>query len=220
VSIFMIDKKTWDKKKSEMDLPGGFPPPTIREDCFNVMKKESTNLMKLRHPSILSLIEQPQEDERYLVFVTEPVEFSLACLAEARAPGGSKDHLREKIPGVLEVKMMVLELLEALNFLHQNAKCVHGGLAPENIFVTKSGKIKIGGLNFCTLLGTEEVQPIPVQPNVKFNEYVMYPNLKFAAPEISQQSPKCSTYSDIFSCGCLIYYLLALDRGQDPFILS
>ena len=182
----MIDKKTWDKKKSEQDLPGGYPPPTIREDCFNVLKKESTNLMKLRHPSILSLIEQPQEDERYLVFITEPVEYSLACLSEARAPGGTKDYLRDKIPGVLETKMMVLELMEALNFLHQNAKCVHGGLAPENIFVTKDGKIRISGLNFCTSLGTEEEAVISVMPNVKFNEHVMYPNLKFAAPEISQ----------------------------------
>jgi hypothetical protein len=39
------------------------------------------------------------------------VEYSLACLAE-------KEELRDKIPCMLEIKCMVLELLEAMNFLH------------------------------------------------------------------------------------------------------
>ena len=73
------------------------------------------NLAKLRHPSVLNLIEPPSEDDKYMVFVTEPVEFSLACLAEANS---TKDWLKDKIPGVLEIKCMVLELMEALNFLH------------------------------------------------------------------------------------------------------
>mmetsp|Transcript_26312 Transcript_26312/g.40158 ORF Transcript_26312/g.40158 Transcript_26312/m.40158 type:complete len:153 (-) Transcript_26312:1816-2274(-) len=115
---------------------------------------------------------------------------------------------------------MLLELLEALNFMHQNAKVVHGGLAPENIFITREGKIRIGGLNFCSQMGTEEEVDISVMANVKFNEHVMYPNLKFAAPEISKQSPKASPYSDIFSCGCLLFFLLQLNRSQDPYILS
>lgn len=98
----------------------------------------------------------------------------MACLSEA-----SKSHLRDKIPSVLEIKSMMLELLEAINFMHQNAKCVHGGLAPENLYLTKAGKLKIAGLNFCAQLGTDEQVAAPVQPMVKFNEFYMYPNLKF-----------------------------------------
>jgi len=45
--------------------------------------------------------------------------------------------LKDKIPTVLEIKLMFLDLLEVLNFMHLNAKCVHGSLAPENIFITK-----------------------------------------------------------------------------------
>ena len=104
---------------------------------------------------------------------------------EAKA-GGTKDNLISKIPSELEAKCMMLELMEALNFLHQNAKCVHAGLAPENLFVTAAGKIKIGGFNFTTQMGTEEMSQVPVTSNVKFNEAHMYPNLKFAAPEISK----------------------------------
>lgn len=79
----------------------------------------------------------------------------------------------------------MLELIEALNFLHENAKCVHAGLSPETVFITKSGKAKLGGFNFSTYLGTDLSVVVPVNPNLKFNEFSMYPNLKFAAPELS-----------------------------------
>jgi len=45
----------------------------MREDAIGIMKKDPFHLMKLRHPSILNLIEQPQEDDKYVVFITEPI---------------------------------------------------------------------------------------------------------------------------------------------------
>jgi hypothetical protein len=33
-------------------------------------------------------------------------------------PGASKEYLRDKIPSVLEIKCIMLEILETLNFLH------------------------------------------------------------------------------------------------------
>lgn len=55
---------------------------------------------------------------------------------------------KELIPGDLEIKCQALELMEALIFLHNNAKMIHMGLAPEHIYITKDGKLKLGGLNF------------------------------------------------------------------------
>ena len=52
----MLDKKLWDKKKSELDLPG-YPSPNMKDEAVNTMKKDPLNLMKLRHPTILNLIE-------------------------------------------------------------------------------------------------------------------------------------------------------------------
>ena len=43
---------------------------------------------------------------------------------------------------------MILELVEAINFMHNTAKTIHANIAPENIYVTKEGRIKLGGLNF------------------------------------------------------------------------
>lgn len=177
MSIFMLDKKLWDKKKSE-NISN--PSSTMREDAFTVLKKDPQNLARLRHPAILNLIEAPQEDEKFMVYITEPVEFSLACLSDK-----SKDHLREKVPQVLEIKLIMLELLEAINFMHQNARVVHAGLAPECLFITRDGKIKISGLNFCSQLSQENTTTPNFGPMICFNEYTMYPNLKFAAPEVS-----------------------------------
>ncbi len=52
-----------------------------------------------------------------------------------------------------------------------------------------------------------------VNLNTKFNEHSMYPNLKFAAPEVSAMPAKCSQWSDLYSVGCLMYFLLALEKN-------
>lgn len=75
------------------------------------------------------------------MFATEPVEFNLASLVFDATK-------KEMIPGDLEIKCLALELLEALNFLHNTAKTIHMGLAPEHVYITKEGKLKLGGLNF------------------------------------------------------------------------
>ena len=81
------------------------------------------------------------EDQKYLIYVTEPVEFNLSSLQFDATK-------KELIPGDLEIKCQALELMEALFFLHNNAKMIHMGLAPEHIYITKDGKLKLGGLNF------------------------------------------------------------------------
>jgi len=86
-------------------------------------------------------VEQPQEDQKFIVFATEPVEMNLSSLIFDATK-------KDMIPGDLEIKCLALELLEALNFLHNNAKIMHMGLAPEHIYINKEGKLKIGGMNF------------------------------------------------------------------------
>lgn len=207
----MLEKKAWDSKQSD---PSGVNP-NMKEETLSVMKKDPMTMSRLRHPSILSLIEPPQEDDKYVVYITEPIEYCLACLAD-----NSKSHLQDKIPSLLEIKILVLELFEAINFLHQNAKQLHCGISPENLFITKTGKIKVAGFNFGTQIATEQLVPIVANPNLKFNEFCMVPNLRFAAPEMSQISGRCSVFSDLYSLGCIIYFMLCLDLKKDPYLMS
>jgi SCY1-like protein 2 len=75
------------------------------------------------------------------VFVTEPVEYNFSSIAFDTTK-------KDMIPGDIEIKCLLLELMEGLNFLHSNAKTIHANLSPENIYVTKEGKLRIAGLNF------------------------------------------------------------------------
>lgn len=89
----------------------------------------------------ISLIEQPMEDQNYIIVVTEPVDYNISSLQ-------FESSKKDMIPGDLEIKCLSLELLEGLNFLHNNAKMIHTGLAPEHVYIKSEGRLKIGGLNF------------------------------------------------------------------------
>lgn len=169
VSIFIFEKKSLEKKKFTQSQ---------KDEVFALMKKDPSNLTKLKHPNLLSLIEQPQEDAKLIVFVTEPVEYNLASFA-------TDASMREFIPGDLEIKCMMLELMEGLNFLHCTAKTIHTNICPENIYVTKDGKVKLGGLNFAMAFSSSESLPLTLSYDLHINEITLVPNLKFAAPEMT-----------------------------------
>ena len=72
-------------------------------------------LAKMKHPNVLQLVELPLEDKSTLAFVTEPVAYPLSFLFD-------NYKMRRYIPGGIEVKLILLQILEAIHFLHNNAK--------------------------------------------------------------------------------------------------
>lgn len=161
---------------------------------------------------MLSLIEAPIEDKSVIAFVTEPLEFNLASLV-------NDPTKKDMIPSEIDLKCLVLELMEVVNFLHANAKSIHCNISPEHIYVTKTGKLKIGGLNF--MMPFSSADPVPTQFDYfsKIGEFSLVPNLKFSAPEVSA-STAVSAQVDIFSIGCIIYFLVALNQGRDPYLIQ
>jgi SCY1-like protein 2 len=51
-------------------------------------------------------------------------------------------------PSELELKYGLLELFNAISFLHNDVKVVHLGISPENIYIGLDGKWKLGGLTY------------------------------------------------------------------------
>ena len=48
----------------------------------------------------------------------------------------------------IEVQFGLVQVAEALNFLHSGAKMIHGNLSPSNVVVSTHGVWKLMGLNF------------------------------------------------------------------------
>lgn len=118
------------------------------------LKKEASSLARLRHPSVLELVE-PVEETRGggLQFVTESVTTSLASLLQEKddqersggVGGRSSRYVTEEADGTrrrreleideLEIQKGLLQISKALEFLHENAGLVHANVTPDAILI-------------------------------------------------------------------------------------
>lgn len=153
-SVFAFDKKSLDAHGSSVGKGNAASYKRSVEEVVERLKKEASSLAKLRHPSILELVE-PVEDTRGggLQFVTEAVTTSLSSLLQEKdeqersgGPGGrSSRYVTEDADGVrrrreieideLEIQKGLLQISKALEFLHDNAGLVHGNLTPDAVLI-------------------------------------------------------------------------------------
>ena len=164
VSVFVFDKKTLDPQSGFGRSAGGSIK-KIQEEVIERLKKEATSLARLRHPSILELVE-PVEETRNggLMFATEPVTASLAGLlaekdAQEKASGvggrpsrfvvedieGGGRRRREVEIDDLEIQKGLLQIAKGLEFLHESAGLVHANLTPDAIYI--NAKVSLDALN-------------------------------------------------------------------------
>jgi SCY1-like protein 2 len=141
------------------------------DEVVERLKKEGSSLARLRHPSVLELVE-PVEETRGggLQFATEPVTASLAGLLQEKdeqekAGGVGGRHSRyviEEADGQkrrreleideLEIQKGLLQIAKGLEFLHESAGLVHANLTPEAIFINA----KVGNLISCPPLSAAD----------------------------------------------------------------
>ncbi|XP_052776231.1 SCY1-like protein 2 isoform X2 [Mya arenaria] len=110
----------------------------------------------------------------------------------------------------LEIKYGILQITEALAYLHLSEGLVHRNVCPQTVLITKTGNWKLAGLGFAEKV-SDGKDKFPCQPWSTKNSKLAQPNLNFIAPEV-QIEKNFSTISDIFSLGmtvCCIY-----NKGQ------
>src|SRR5947209_7139132 len=96
-SIFVFERKCLDVQSSGL---GGRTSATsirkIQDEVVERLKKEASSLARLRHPSILQLVE-PVEDTRSggLMFATEPVIAPLSAALAQKDRGSSNSRWQE-----------------------------------------------------------------------------------------------------------------------------
>ncbi|XP_059508568.1 SCY1-like protein 2 isoform X1 [Stegostoma tigrinum] len=197
VAVFVFDKKLIEKyQKFEKD------------HIIDSLKKGVQQLTRLRHPRLLTVQHPLEESRDSLAFCTEPVFASLANVL------GCYDHLPCPTPAEIkgyqlydvEIKYGLLQVCEALSFLHSSVKMIHGNLTPENIILNKSGAWKIMGFDFCISSSNPSEQELTFSckewdPNLP---PLCLPNPEYVAPEYIL-SVSCDPASDMYSLGAVMF---------------
>ncbi|KAL6872995.1 kinase-like domain-containing protein [Trichoderma novae-zelandiae] len=227
-SVFVFDKKTLDAHASSVGKSNASSYKRSVEEVVERLKKEASSLAKLRHPSVLELVE-PVEETRGggLQFVTEAVTASLSSLLQEKdeqersgGPGGrSSRYVTEDADGVrrrreieideLEIQKGLLQISKALEFLHDNAGLVHGNLTPDAVLINAKSDWKISGLSFCSP-ADNSTKPTSIQ-GVSLHEVLnldprlpkfVQLNLDFTSPDFVMDN-NLTPSADMFSLGLL-----------------
>ncbi|KAF2686518.1 ARM repeat-containing protein [Lentithecium fluviatile CBS 122367] len=234
-SVFIFEKKALDPPGGgslggRSDRGGGLK--RAQEEVVERLRKEASSLARLRHPSVLELVE-PVEDTRGggLMFATEPVTDSLAGLLQekdeqekAGGVGGRRSRYvveeagghkrrRELEIDELEIQKGLLQIAKGLEFLHESAGLVHANLTPEAIFINAKSDWKISGLAFCTPPenSTKPTSVSPISLSEALNHDARLPpyvqlNLDYTSPDFVVDN-NVTPAADMFSLGMLIIAL-------------
>ncbi|XP_061730149.1 SCY1-like protein 2 isoform X2 [Cydia pomonella] len=104
----------------------------------------------------------------------------------------------------IELRYGLLQIIEALHYLHYTARQIHRNVCPQVIIVTRRGTWKLFGLEFIeNILGDDPTEMLTVAPwSIKVAK-IAQPNLDYLAPEV-QTNGNCNILSDMFSLGLVI----------------
>lgn len=197
VSVFVFDKKWFVGQLSE----GGISR-KVAEEVYERLRKEVSNLSKIRHPSVLRIVEPLEENKSSLVFVTENLSGCLRGQIDAKkhSSGGSSgadDDLDE-----LVVQRGLLQICDGLIFLHETAGYVHMNLEPSSVVIDAKGDWKLFGLKFARSYKDGPTEFFTEQVDPRLSKLIQI-NYDYAAPELLLEH-KLDPSNDIFSLGCLI----------------
>ncbi|KAJ7286048.1 kinase-like domain-containing protein [Mycena rebaudengoi] len=198
---------SFDKRSPEMERLR----PVAKERTLEVLKAEASALTRLRHPSILEMVEPLEETRTELIFATEPVLSSL----EASIPGASRYSPLVELDEV-EIQKGILQLCKGLSFLHSSAQLIHSNIGPESVILNSAGDWKIAGLGLTIPLMSPTGGPTRWEFPT-FDGHVpayIQRSFDYMAPEYALDE-QLVTASDMYSLGCLIYAVHS--KGNTPF---
>ncbi|KXJ81150.1 hypothetical protein RP20_CCG021479 [Aedes albopictus] len=219
-SIFVFEKRTAEKLHK----------PKRKDLVTEILRASVKQLERFRHPKILQIMHTVEESSETLSFATEPVIASLANVLAYQvstvtmplwtAPGppstGASQQMQNPSPANrpphakeysfldIELKYGILQITEALSFLHYSGQVIHRNVCPSSILITKKGTWKLAGFEFTERVNeTDATDPVPCQSWSTRTSKMVQPNLDYMAPE-NQINSNCSILSDMFSLGMVI----------------
>jgi SCY1-like protein 2 len=231
-SIFIFDKKVLEPRSGGL---GGRSSSSsvkkLQEDVVERLKREASNLARLRHPSILQVLEPVEETRNGLMFATEQITASLSGLLQekdtqestSRVGSRTSRYMVEEPDGTrrrrdleideLEIQKGLLQVAKGLEFLHESAGLVHGNLNPQAIYINAKSDWKISGLGFAGPPDSTESRSS--LPPLALSE-VLYQDprlpksvqldLDYTSPDFAMDS-NVTAAADLFSLGLIIIAL-------------
>ncbi|KAK9876825.1 hypothetical protein WA026_015063 [Henosepilachna vigintioctopunctata] len=152
-SIFIFEKRCAEKLHK----------PKRKETVTEILRASVRQLERFRHPKILHVLHPIEECADTLAFASEPVLASLANILAYHDVNGSQSgintasnqqlpqrpaHAKEYNFLDIEYKYGILQITEALSFLHYTGHVLHRNVCPASILITKKGTWKLAGLEF------------------------------------------------------------------------
>ncbi|KAJ5373525.1 Armadillo-like helical [Penicillium concentricum] len=230
-SVFIFDRKSLETRSGGFGRSSGSSK-KLQDDVIERLKREASNLARLRHPSVLQVLE-PVEETRSggLMFATEHLTASLSGLLlekddqenTTRAGSRTSRYVVEEADGTrrrrdveideLEIQKGLLQVAKGLEFLHESAGLVHGNLNPDAIYINAKSDWKISGLGFAGPPDASETRsslpPLAVsevlyqEPRLPASVQL---NLDYTSPDFAMDS-NVSSAADLFSLGLVIIAL-------------
>lgn len=163
------------------------------------LERELSIWKLLNHPHIVGLIK---------VLETDSATF-LIC---DYCPGGSLLDLLKKPLSEIEARRIFIQLAQAIQYLHEEAKVCHKDLKLENILFDQDNNVKLCdfGLALCQQpLKLNAVTNLPLSPEILNELDCAAGSLAYAAPEQIKSAKAISCPStDIWSLGVILYALV------------
>ncbi|KAL5960538.1 SCY1-like protein 2 [Taenia solium] len=192
-TVWIFEKKALDRfAKSEKEI------------IIEKLKLGVAALTRFRHPRILSVVHPLEESRVSLGFATEPVFTSLAnALGKVtNLSGPASEKLNNFKFTETELKYGIIQICEALAFIHREGHRFHLNVSPESVVVNRFGSWKLCGFEFaCEGNEGECVEFAPWQSSIPS---LCQPHLDFCAPEVAIEGRGYAA-SDMFSIGVLIH---------------
>ena len=125
--------------------------------------------------------------------------------------GRPLNRIRKECGGSLsweQLKPIIKKAGEALMTVHSNG-VFHRDAGPDNIFVLNDGNVKLIDFGNSKNLTRKEGEKLSV-----------YLKLGFAPPEQYSSSARQGTFTDVYTLGATIYYMLAGQKLPEPFTIQ
>lgn len=164
------------------------------------MLREARALARLNHPGIATLYSVGQTDDGRTYVLLEYVDGERLT-----------DYVKAHKPNLGEILELFHQICEAVAYANENG-VIHRDLKPANILIkqTSSGPlVKVLDFSIARSLSVEEEQTINSETMLAGTPEYMSPEQ--ADPELGP----CTTRSDVFSLGTVLYELLA---GVHPYV--